>query len=207
VVYCSSLAVQLGGLGQAAYAGANAVLDAMARDLSARSARLTVSVNWDRWREVGMAAPVADADAIAPLDGGRVLEAILALGLPQVAVSTLDLRSRATVVGEVETRVAATAFHPRPALSTDFVRPTTGSEVALAALWQDVLGLGEVGIDDNFFALGGDSLTALRMTALYRERTGVSLPVTALYAAPTIRRFLDSVQESAPMGSETVLKS
>ena len=53
-----------------------------------------------------------------------------------------------------------------------------------------MLGLEPIGVDDNFFELGGDSLTALSMLALYRERTGISVPVTTVYSAPTIRKFL-----------------
>lgn len=190
VLYCSSLAVELGGLGQASYAAANAFLDAQARSRSANDGCVAISVNWDRWRDVGMAAALADANAIGSDDGARALEAILSLGLPKVAVSTLDLPARVLATSAVTEHVDAAPLQARPALSTDYIRPTTEPEAAMAVLWQEILGLGQVGIDDNFFELGGDSLTALRFTALYRERTNRSVPVTALYAAPTIRRFL-----------------
>ena len=55
-VSCSSLASILGGLGQAEYAGANAFLDAFARYKNARNGTFAVSINWDTWQEVGMAA-------------------------------------------------------------------------------------------------------------------------------------------------------
>ena len=204
VLYCSSLAVQIGGLGQADYAGANAFLDALARERSSRGGRLTVSVNWDRWRHVGMAVGMAagpgGAEGIDPEEGARALEVILGWAFPQVALSAIDLRSR-VIAGAGRAHAAAAELHPRPRLSTDYVTPATGPEAALAALWGEILGLGQVGIDDNFFELGGDSLNALRFTALYKERVNVSLPVTALYGAPTIRRLLASVAETA--GSRT----
>jgi phthiocerol/phenolphthiocerol synthesis type-I polyketide synthase E len=194
VIFCSSLAVQLGGLGQAAYASANAFLDATARQHRWRDGRLTVSVNWDRWRGVGMAASFPGSDAIGSEEGGRALETILMLGMPEVAVSTLDLRTREMVIDNAASQGPSGTVQPRPPLSSDYVRPTDPSELELAAIWQDILGLESVGIDDNFFELGGDSLTALRLMALYQERTSVAVPVTALYTAPTIGSFLATVR-------------
>lgn len=190
VAYCSSLATELGGVGQAAYAAGNAALDARARWHESTTGRTTVSVNWDRWRDVGMAATLADRDAIGSSDGARALEAALTLHVPQVFVSTIQLRARRQATVEVSAQLGTTTRHPRPALSNDYVKPSTDAEVALAELWQDILGLTQVGVEDNFFELGGDSLTALRLTAVYHERTNVSVPVTTLYAAPTIRQFL-----------------
>ena len=188
VLYCASLSVELGGAGQAAYTAANAVLDAIARRPSTPGRR-TIAINWDRWRDVGMAAAVADADAIGSSDGVRAFAVVSGLERAQIAVSTRPLaaRQRAT---QAPVATTAAARHARPSLATDFVRPGAAAEVALAALWQDVLGLEPIGVDDNFFELGGDSLTALRMLALYRERTGISVPVTTVYSAPTIRKFL-----------------
>ncbi len=54
-VLCSSVAALLGGFGQVDYCGANAFLDAYARWAGAPSSGRLVSVNWDAWREVGMA--------------------------------------------------------------------------------------------------------------------------------------------------------
>ncbi len=200
VLYCSSLAVQIGGLGQADYAGANAFLGALARERGDRGGRLTVAVDWDRWRGVGMAAASGAAEGIDPEEGARALETILGWEFPQVTLSSVDLRSR-LAAGVAEAPAAATETHPRPKLSTDYVTPATQPEAALAALWREILGLGQVGIDDNFFELGGDSLSALRFTALYKERANVSVPVTALYAAPTIRRLLANVTEGAVGGT------
>jgi acyl transferase domain-containing protein/NAD(P)-dependent dehydrogenase (short-subunit alcohol dehydrogenase family) len=195
LLFCSSLGVQIGTAGQADYTGGNAFLDAFAR--TRRAAGLpAIAVNWDRWREVGMAAAIADTDAIGPDEGVRAFEAILGLDLPQVVVSTVDLATRLTAARTIE-RSSAGAAHDRPALSTDYVTPATAAEAAVAAIWREILGLARVGLDDNFFELGGDSLTALRFTTLYRERANITLPVTALYAAPTIRRLLGGTAAAA----------
>src|SRR3982074_2553151 len=70
-VLCSSLASILGGAGQADYCAANAFLDAMAAAASARGAAAAVSIAWDAWREVGMAAAAATA---GPRRGNRPAE-------------------------------------------------------------------------------------------------------------------------------------
>jgi aryl carrier-like protein len=63
--------------------------------------------------------------------------------------------------------------------------PTTPREVALADLWVEVLGLDRVGVDEDFFALGGDSIRLLRLCARARE-VGISLTPRDLFENPTI---------------------
>src|SRR6185295_12662464 len=65
VVLCSALASVLGGPGQAAYAAANAFLDAFAQSRRGASTRW-ISIAWDAWRDVGMAAAATGATQISP---------------------------------------------------------------------------------------------------------------------------------------------
>jgi amino acid adenylation domain-containing protein len=58
-------------------------------------------------------------------------------------------------------------------------------EVALAAIWADVLKLDRVGRHDNFFEIGGHSLSVMEVAALARERHGIELPLRAVFDAPT----------------------
>jgi amino acid adenylation domain-containing protein len=68
----------------------------------------------------------------------------------------------------------------------ELVAPRTEEERVLAEVWREVLGLERVGVDEGFFDLGGNSLLALRVLALLRERTGVELPVATLLQSPTV---------------------
>src|SRR5712691_1880764 len=106
LLLCSSTAALLGGVGQIDYCGANAFLDAFAHGARSRRGFPVLSVNWDAWKEVGMAVntPVSGAlqasrdfslkVGIAPAGGVDALGRILASGLPQVAVLTMDMRPR-----------------------------------------------------------------------------------------------------------------
>ncbi|MGD9418973.1 MAG: amino acid adenylation domain-containing protein [Verrucomicrobiota bacterium JB025] len=61
--------------------------------------------------------------------------------------------------------------------------PVTAVEVRLAEIWQEVIGVAEVGRDDDFFALGGDSLMALRLFAMIAREFGVRMPMARLMGA------------------------
>jgi amino acid adenylation domain-containing protein len=63
----------------------------------------------------------------------------------------------------------------------DYVAPRTPVEETLAGIWAEVLKIDRVGVHDNFFELGGHSLLATRVTALVRERLGVSFPIKAMF--------------------------
>lgn len=75
--------------------------------------------------------------------------------------------------------------HHRPALDTPFSAPHTGLEQALAAIWAELLELETIGCDDNFFALGGDSLLAMRLVIAVEKRLGCTVPMTFL-RQPTV---------------------
>ena len=78
------------------------------------------------------------------------------------------------------------ARHPRPPLTTPFVAPRGETETAVARVWEEMLGVAPVGADDDFHALGGDSLLAAQLISRVRECLGAELPVRSLYEAPTV---------------------
>jgi hypothetical protein len=67
-----------------------------------------------------------------------------------------------------------------------FRLPTTDAERWVSGVWREVLGVDRIGADDDFFALGGDSLAAARALARIRAAFGVDLPVSALFDEPTL---------------------
>jgi len=75
--------------------------------------------------------------------------------------------------------------------------PTTDRERTLAAIWQDVLKLDRLGVDDDFFRLGGDSILALKIVSRTRK-AGFKLTPKQLYAHPTIAQAACVLEPVAP---------
>ncbi|MFI9598017.1 type I polyketide synthase [Nonomuraea sp. NPDC052265] len=87
----------------------------------------------------------------------------------------------------VPPRPSAPARVEEPAAEDDRETPEEGNDAQVAAVWRDLLGVERAGPDDNFFALGGQSLLMVRMIARLKELTGVAVPLREAVAAPTVR--------------------
>lgn len=199
MLLCSSLAAIAGGLNKVDYCAANAYLDAVARAAYRESPFPVISVNWDSWREVGMAASMAmpDGVGIAPHEGAeafeRVVHGMSGVMRPQVIVSTLDLNARLNqtqddLVAQPLAFVAATTQerYPRPALQTILKLPDSELEKGIAEIWQSLLGMDAIGINDNLFELGGDSLLGIQLLSRVRAGFAVDLHPADFFRSPTI---------------------
>ncbi|WP_234367347.1 non-ribosomal peptide synthetase [Streptomyces pluripotens] len=98
-----------------------------------------------------------------------------------------------TVNGKLDTRRL-----PPPVIETRTAtddRQASGLAARLVALWQDILGV-PVGLDENFFELGGNSLSAVQLAAEARNRDIPVLPLRALYSNPTVRSLAAILDQS-----------
>ncbi len=94
------------------------------------------------------------------------------------------------------------ASHVRPALGTPYRPPETEAEEILCEIWQEILGIREVGVRDDFFELGGSSLMAVTLMARIEERLGVSLATSVLSEATTVESL---ARRLAATGSDSPL--
>jgi acyl carrier protein len=78
-----------------------------------------------------------------------------------------------------------------------YVAPRTKGEKLLAELWKETFDLAQVSVHDNFFAFGGDSLSAVNMVAELSERYSIELPVSAVFQDPTIANLARSIDGAA----------
>jgi acyl carrier protein len=83
----------------------------------------------------------------------------------------------------------------RPQLERAYVAPQTPIEETLASVWREVLGIDRVGMDDDFFDLGGHSMLAVRMVARVRDALGFELPLAQVFERPTIGELAGWVSE------------
>src|SRR5262249_20639138 len=77
----------------------------------------------------------------------------------------------------------------RPVLDSPLVAPRTELEHLLVDIWRGVLLVEEIGIEDSFFELGGNSIQAALVINQLQQRLGESISVAALFEAPTIAGF------------------
>lgn len=195
----SSLSTVLGGLGFSAYAGANSFIDCYAATRSGRSPSRWISVNWDAW---DFTEP-AIVTAIRPAEGQETFMRVMGNpDLSRVVVSVAPLQSRLdrwanlrSLCGTSGRRIAPEAeSHRRPDAAGDYLAPTCALERELAAMWQEILGIERVGINDNFFSqLGGHSLLATQLISQIRARYGVDLPLPAFFERPTVQKLSETV--------------
>ncbi|MDE3155379.1 MAG: SDR family NAD(P)-dependent oxidoreductase [Acidobacteriota bacterium] len=151
-------------------------------------------------RTAAAARPPADGFGLGgrsgPAVGLRTADAVDAFArvvgadLPQVAVSTIDLAARiarqrdaASVIREAVEGAApvATRGGARAAAAT-----SEGLEGRIAAIWERVLGLAEIGVHDSFFDLGGDSLAGVQVMSQMNAQLQTRIPVARFFEAPTI---------------------
>lgn len=128
-------------------------------------------------------------EGIRPAEGAEAFLRSLAVEGPQVLVSSLDLPAlvRQSDVQDKSPESDGPGF-ARPTLETTYVAPRTEVERTLAGFWSGLLGVAEVGVDDDFFALGGHSLIAVRLFAKIRKQWDLDFPISVLFEAPTISR-------------------
>jgi amino acid adenylation domain-containing protein len=123
-------------------------------------------------------------------------------GLPPVlgeADATSASSERDIRADDVESS-ADLARHERPALAIAYKAPGSDTERRLCACWEHILGIAPVGIDDDFFQLGGSSLIAIQLVSRLRAAFDVELPLRTLFAVPTVAgqaHEIDAVQQGA----------
>jgi phthiocerol/phenolphthiocerol synthesis type-I polyketide synthase E len=222
VVLMSSISSVLGGAGNCDYAAANAVLDAFvdSRDRPAPW-RNVISISWEKWRDVGMAVNFVTAEplrarwqeiiklGIPPSAGVEVFSRVLAAGSRRVVVTPYDLIEAIPYLGAsavVSVRAAGEAAAAREPAVKAAPKRTIGfpTEVSLAEIWSELLGLAQIDADADFFELGGHSLLATRMMSRIHDIFGVRVSLRDVFDAPTTRKLALRI-DSARGGSAPVL--
>ncbi len=100
--------------------------------------------------------------------------------------------------GKLDRNALPAPGHVRPELGIPYAAPHGDLQQKLADVWAETLGFETVGINDNFFALGGDSILALKLTGQLRQLLGEYVYISALIDAPTIAELAEHLTAVYP---------
>jgi phthiocerol/phenolphthiocerol synthesis type-I polyketide synthase E len=149
---------------------------------------------------------LAGADAaggIRPAEGAECVRRLVLAELgPQVIVSVTPINdiiasTREFTQDTIEGDLDAGAFSATGGGWDDSdgrVAPRTELEAAIARIWAEVLG-GRIGVTDDFFEAGGNSLIAVQLIALVRKEIGVRLPMRAIFEVPTVAAIAGLIEK------------
>jgi non-ribosomal peptide synthetase component F len=144
-------------------------------------------------------ADVFDAAVIEALVERLQRVLVTMSGDPAQPLSSIDLDERELFVEPQATPVSATE-HPDNGVG--YRAPATLVEQILAGIWAEVLAVDRVGVDESFFELGGDSLSAMRAIAAINTALNVHLAVPTLINAPSVRSLSQQLSNHAGPAEE-----
>lgn len=200
----SSLASILGGLGFCAYAAANLFQDEFVHLQRQRSPVPWLSINWEGWRFDQNTNRMVDRTiaqfALSPDDGRKMFQYLPDMvQYSQIAISTGDLRERQKSwdIFKQDTPLRAETNNPpsrNVARSKTFTPPQTNVQKIIASIWTEHLGVTDIGLEDNFYSLGGTSLLATHCMARLRQELKTSIPLRTIFISPTVGTLATEVE-------------
>ena len=98
--------------------------------------------------------------------------------------------------GKLDARALPAPDRARPALAKKYASPRDAIELELTKIWESVLDVEPIGIEDHFFDLGGHSLLAVRVAARVEKAFGKNLPLAAIFQAPTVEKLATLIRDS-----------
>jgi amino acid adenylation domain-containing protein len=141
---------------------------------------------------------------VAPGARARVeeLRRWLAERLPEYMIPAefvvLDALPR-TAGGKPDRRALPAPRGERPELEREYAAPRGALEETIATMWADVLRVTRVGVHDNFFSLGGNSLLLAQLHGTLQEHVSPGIPMVSLFKYPTVRAFAEHLQSGSVM--------
>jgi phthiocerol/phenolphthiocerol synthesis type-I polyketide synthase E len=194
-------------LGFLSYTAANLFMDVFASSRNQNGSFTWLSANWDHWPEetrqyAGIRTSI-DQYTMTPAESEEAFRRVACMAPGgQIVISTGDLASRIglwvtrkiTPHGQNSGSDIQTSSHQRPRLQTSYAAPRDETEQAVADAWEQVLGIQQVGIHDNFFDLGGHSLLVTQVIGRLRDTFEIDLPLSKLFDYPTVAGLAEVIR-------------
>lgn len=140
-----------------------------------------------------------DADEIFPETAMEALESILSMSpVSQVVISAGDINTRIErakeftlnrILQDAGDFTPQSAGHARPSLQTAYLAPASETEMKVVKIWQQALGVEQIGVNDDFFDLGGHSLLGAHIVDRLRQVFAIELPFSMLIEATTVAQM------------------
>jgi amino acid adenylation domain-containing protein len=166
--------------------------------------REAVALAWEATphdrRLVAYVVPQTESPTVIELRG------FLKESLPEYMVPEVFIMMDAlplTANGKLDLRALPAPAAQRPLQAQHLAAPRTPIEETLAGLWKEVLNVEQVGIQDNFFDLGGHSLIAIKLVSRIRTEFNVELALADFFAAATIEALGEKVEEALIEASDS----
>ncbi|TGV00805.1 beta-ketoacyl synthase, partial [Mesorhizobium sp. M00.F.Ca.ET.186.01.1.1] len=142
-----------------------------------------------------------------PEEGREIFGKMLASGASTVIISTTDLESRVQKRrdsnqedgwgrSDEQQSTSVRIQGKRPPLSVEYVPPQTDLQKALCAIYENDLGIAPIGIADDFFELGGDSLKAIHVSTSIRKQFHANMTLTNFFQEKTIENIAAFIQNN-----------
>jgi len=209
--------------GQVAYCAANEFLDIYAYYKKYKNETFTVTINWIDWYEVGMTVDAMMRkyakkienfdykthllDAVTPEQGIEIFQRIIDKQFPRVILSLKDLPEllkKYRIYGKADSQQSQPNQETtveklqnqkqRPEdLSNPYAAPQNILQQKLLEIWQAFFGYSNLGIYDDFFELGGDSLQAKTVINLIQKKINVKIPIPIFFNSPTVEKISEYI--------------
>ncbi|MDE9493590.1 SDR family NAD(P)-dependent oxidoreductase [Xenorhabdus bovienii] len=195
----SSLAPILGGLGFFAYAAASSYLDAFVLRHNRQNDKKWTLINWDGWElaeKTELNAKIGSSLShllVTKEEGISLLEEVLKYQEKDaVVISTADINARIAQwsnpsLSKNEEGSDDSGYSARPDLDSEYVAPNSEIEKKLVSIWQEFLRIESIGMKDDFFDLGGNSLKAITLLSRIHKSCQIDVSLTHFFKNPTIK--------------------
>ncbi len=211
IVLGSSMGSVVNMGGQVDYCSANAFLDSMANYYAEHSGPRLISVNWPMWGQTGMGVETNVPEAmrkkrekelkegLTNKEGAEVFDRILNSGFTQVIVSKkedINMMISQALNNETESEDEEKELAPRPEISSNYEKPENEIQKKIVDIWAKLIGIEDIGINDDFNELGGHSLMAAEVLKnLKEEFPKVELKMDFFRKSHTVKLIANYVEQ------------
>ncbi|SUM53574.1 Polyketide synthase PksJ [Staphylococcus epidermidis] len=208
LMLCSSLVSFMESAGQVAYVASNAFLDSFAQK-EQKKGNNVISINWDKWKRVGMSANskemkeindllnIGDGIGIETSEAGEIFQCAIQLSMPQVVISkkNIDLRQ------QENRKILNTVLNSEGKSNKPSKKIDDEFDIELLNIFNEFSNE-ELDMEGNFFELGVTSLDLLQICGLIEREYGIEVPIVTLYNHPNIISLSNEIKNNIALKND-----